>query len=93
MAPSALESVGLKVAANPFSERFVDQVPKLKAANKVVNAHGLTYELAIVKSYVARKYQKGGEYFIDLIWWIENLDGYIWEEGGATVKLPSKNAK
>jgi acyl dehydratase len=93
MAPSALASVGLKVAANPFSERFVDQVPKLKAANKVVNAHGLTYELAIVKSYVAKKYQKGNEYFVDLIWWIENLDGYIWEEGGATVKLPSKNAK
>ncbi len=93
MAPSALASVGLKVAANPASERFVDQVPKLKAANKVVNAHGLTYELAIVKSYIAKKYQKGNEYFVDIIWWIENLDGYIWEEGGATVRLPSKNAK
>lgn len=92
MAPSALASVGLEVAANPFSERFVDQVPKLKAANKVVNAHGLTYELAIVKSYVAKKYQKDNEYFVDLIWWIENLDGYIWEEGGATVRLPSINA-
>ncbi len=93
MAPSALAAVGLKVAANPASERFVDQVPKLKAANKVVNAHGLTYELAIVKSYIAKKYQKGNEYFVDLIWWIENLDGYIWEEGGATVRLPSKNTK
>jgi hypothetical protein len=31
-----------------------------------------------------------GEHFVDLAWWVESIDGYIWEAGGATLKLPSK---
>jgi hypothetical protein len=28
---------------------------------------------------------------VDLIWWIETMDGQIWLEGGATVRLPRKS--
>jgi hypothetical protein len=30
------------------------------------------------------------EFFVDLAWWIESIDGYIWMERGATIKPPSK---
>ena len=49
-------------------------------------------QTAIVKSQVYDKYVRDGEFLIELGWWIETIDGNIWEEGGATVKLPSKNA-
>jgi len=94
MAPSAMAAVGkTAVPVSTFSERYVQRVPKLKAANKVVNAHPLSYDLAIIQAYIEKKFEKNGEYFVDLVWWIETIDGYIFEEGGATVKLPSKNAK
>jgi hypothetical protein len=92
MAPSAIKAVGLSVPDSPFSERYVERVPRLIAAGKVVNAHGLTTDLAVVHSYVEKKYVKNGEFFVDLIWWVESIDGDIWQEGGATVKLPSKKA-
>ena len=94
MAPSAMAAVGkTAVPVSSYSERYVQRVPKLKAANKVVNAHPLSYDLAIIEAYVEKKYEKDGDHFVDLVWWIESIDGYIWEEGGATVKLPSKNSK
>jgi acyl dehydratase len=94
MAPSALAAVGKPaIPASPYSERYVQRVPVLKEANRVVNAHPLSYDLAIVQAYVEKKFEKDGEKFVDLVWWDETLDGYIFEEGGATVKLPSKAAK
>jgi hypothetical protein len=48
--------------------------------------------MAIVYSYIEDKYVRDGEFFVELIWWVEDIEGNIWEEGGATVKLPSKNA-
>jgi hypothetical protein len=92
MAPSSLEAVGLSVPDSPFSERYVERVPKLVKAGKVVNAHGLTTDLAIVQSYVEKKYVRDGEFFVDLVWWVESIDGDIWQEGGVTVKLPSRYA-
>jgi hypothetical protein len=41
-------------------------------------------------AYVASKYKKGDEYFLDLIWWDETLDNYLVQEGVATIKLPKK---
>ncbi len=79
---------GFSIPKSPYSEDFLAHVPFMQG--KHVNAHGLTTDLAIVKSYVYNKYVKDGEFYVDLTWWIENLDGNIWEAGGATVKLPSK---
>jgi hypothetical protein len=82
---------GTMVPLNPFSVNFLDKVPFMKG--KSVNAHGLTGDLGIVKSYVYDKYYRDGNYCVDLAWWVESIDGYIWEAGGATIKLPSKNAQ
>jgi hypothetical protein len=82
---------GVTVPQSPISEDFLAHVPYMKG--KCVNAHGFTTDLAIVKSYVYNKYVKDGDFYVDLAWWVESIDGYVWEAGGATVKLPSKNAK
>lgn len=88
MAPETHAAYGKIVPVNPLAERFLEKVPKMKG--KFVTAHGLTGDLAIVKSCVYNKYVRDGEFLVELGWWVETIDGYIWEEGGATVKLPSK---
>jgi len=50
-------------------------------------------DAAISKAYVFDKYSKNGEYFVDLIWWIETLDKDLILEGFATVKLALKRLK
>jgi hypothetical protein len=91
MPPEAHAAHGRTVPVNPEAERFLEKVPKMKG--KHVVTHGLTGDLAIVKSCVYDKYVRDGEFFVELGWWIETIDGHIWEDGGATVKLPSKNVK
>jgi len=93
MAPSAMKAVGKTIPASPLSEHYVHRVPILAKANKVVNAHPLTGDLCITQAYIEKKYEKDGKHFVDLVWWDETIDGNIFEEGGATVILPSKNDK
>jgi hypothetical protein len=88
MDPKCHALYGKDVPVNPQAERFLSQVPNMKG--KHVNAHGLTGDVAIVKSYVYDKYVRDGDFLVELAWWIETIDGDIWEEGGATIKLPSK---
>lgn len=52
--------------------------------------HVLENDPLICNAYVAKKYKKGDEYFLDLIWWDTTLDSYMVQEGIATVKLPKK---
>lgn len=91
MPPVLHAAFGKIVPDNPRAEHFLQQVPKMTGRH--VTAHGLTGDLAIVKSYVYNKYVHDGEFFVELAWWIETIDGYVWEEGASTVKLPSKNVK
>ncbi|MDB9822656.1 MaoC family dehydratase N-terminal domain-containing protein [Deltaproteobacteria bacterium] len=91
MSPDNLADFGYIVPESPLAERFLEMVPKMKG--KHVNAHGITGDVGIVKSYVYDKYVRDNEFFVELAWWVESIDGYIWMEGGATVKLPSKNVK
>jgi hypothetical protein len=90
MPPEAHAAHGKYVAINPEAERFLEKVPKMKG--KYILTHGLTGDLGIVKSYVYDKQVRDGEFLVDLAWWVETIDGYIWENGGATVRLPSKRA-
>jgi hypothetical protein len=60
---------------------------------KYVSEHGLTQDVAIVKSEVTGKYVQDGQFMADLVWWIETIDGKIWLEGAATVKLPSRQVR
>jgi hypothetical protein len=72
-----------------LANRFLRHVPDM--ANRYVNIHGLTKDLGIVKSYVYDKYVRNDEdYIVELVWWVENIEGDIWQEGGATVRLPSR---
>lgn len=87
---ATMAEYGKPVPENPDAERFLDRVPFLKG--KEVNAHPLTNDLFIVKSYVYDKYFGDGVGYADLAWWIETIDGYIIYEGGATVRLPSRQA-
>jgi hypothetical protein len=91
MPPEAHAAHGKNVPVNPQAERFLEKIPKMRG--KHVMTHGLTGDLAIVQSYVYDKYVRDGEFLVELGWWVETIDGYIWEEGGATIKLPSKNVK
>ena len=88
MEPAALKEVGFEVPVSPWSNTFLDKVPSMK--DKHVNAHGLARDLAVVKSYIYDKRQENGKNLVELAWWIETIDGYIFEAGGATISLPSK---
>jgi hypothetical protein len=90
MAPTAMKAAGKTVPQSPFTERFIHRIPVLAAANKVVDAHPLSGDAVIAQAYIEKKYVMNNEYYVDLVWWDETLDGYIIEEGGATVRLPSK---
>lgn len=89
MEPASLKEMGFEVPVSPWSNTFLDKVPSMKG--KHLNAHGMTRDLAIVKSYVYDKHQENGENFVEVAWWIETIEGYIFEAGGATIKLPSKS--
>lgn len=91
MPPQASAAHGKPAPANPDAQRFLDKVPHLKG--KDVSTHGMTGDLAIVKSYVYDKYFRDGAGFAELAWWIETIEGDIWLAGGATVKLPSQKSR
>ncbi|MFT4089454.1 MAG: hypothetical protein QM645_01890 [Asticcacaulis sp.] len=88
MGPRAMADHGFVTPAHPNGEYFLDQVPHMKG--RYASAHGLTKDVAIVKSYVTKKYVTDGKFYVDLVWWIETIDGQIFEEGAATVRLPHK---
>lgn len=88
MDPRAAAAYGKPVPSNPRAEHYLDKVPGL--LGRFVSEHGLTQDVAIVKSQVVGKDVRDGAFLVDLVWWIETIDGKIWLEGGATIKLPSK---
>ncbi|MFT4077584.1 MAG: hypothetical protein QM647_18805 [Asticcacaulis sp.] len=90
MGPKVYKQFNMTVPKHPTSQYFLDEVPGMQG--KHVNAHGLTKDVYIVKSQVVQKYAEDGKFFARLVWWIETIDGYIVEEGDATVRLPSKTA-
>ncbi len=88
MDPRGMADVGDPVPSDPLAEHFLDRVPSMKG--RYVNTHGLTQDVAIVKSEVVGKYIKDGKPMVDLVWWVETIDGYIFEEGMATYRLALK---
>jgi hypothetical protein len=92
MDPRGHAAAGKPVPTNPRAERFLNRlvpyVPAMK--DRYVSAHGLTQDVALVQSRVVAKAIVDGQPLAELVWWIETLDGQIWQEGAATVKLPRK---
>jgi acyl dehydratase len=68
---------------------YMDKVPFMRGCRAAW--HVLENDLLICNAYVTSKYRKGGEYFVDLTWWDTTFDGYMVQEGFATVKLPKKS--
>ena len=67
---------------------YLDKVPGMEG--KMASCHLLENDLCISKAHVIRKYEKNGEYLVDLIWWVETIDADVVEEGMFTVALPKK---
>ena len=83
---------GFDFPKNTAVREMIEKIPCMQG--KKCNTHGLQYDVMKIHSQVYDKYEKDGEYFVELGWWITTLnDEEIYEEGGATIKLPSKNAK
>jgi hypothetical protein len=90
MDPRGHAAHGKPVPRNPAAVHYLDQVPSMKG--RFVQAHGLTQDVALVQSEVVGKSVRDGAFTVELVWWIETIDGKVWEEGGATVQLPSKRS-
>lgn len=90
MDPRGHAAHGKPVPRNPAAVHYLDQVPSMKG--RFVGEHGLTQDVALVQSEVVGKSVRDGAFTVDLVWWIETIDGKVWEEGGATVQLPSKRS-
>jgi hypothetical protein len=87
--PTLIPSIPQKIYPALFDKfPYLEKVPSLKG--KRANWHGMVGDAAISRAYVFNKYSKNGEYFVDLVWWIETLNKYLILEGFATVKLPKK---
>jgi hypothetical protein len=88
MPPATMAAYGRPVPTNPDCVRFPEKVPHM--CHRYADAHGMTTDLALVKSYVYDKYVRDGEFLVELAWWIETITGHIWTDGHATVRLPSR---
>jgi hypothetical protein len=88
MDPKGHADLGKPVPAIPGAEHFLDEVPELQG--RYVETHGLTQDIAHVKSMVTDKYVQDGKFYAELVFWLETIDGKIWLEGKATIQLPSK---
>jgi acyl dehydratase len=87
--PTLIPSIPQKSYPKLFDKfPYLEKVPSMKG--KRANWHGLEGDTVVSRAYVCDKYSKDGEYFVDLIWWMENFDNYLILEGFATVKLPKK---
>jgi acyl dehydratase len=72
-----------------FDQRpYLDKVPFMKG--KCAETHPLEGDIITNRGYVTGKYQKGNDYFVNLVWWCETFDKYVVQEGFATVKLPKR---
>ncbi len=90
MSPELMAMYRKPVATSPFFGNYLKKVPFM--SDKQLDAHPLSEDIALVKSYVTDKYIENGEHLVELVWWIETIDHYIYCDGLAVVKLPSKNA-
>lgn len=79
---------GFDFPEDPNIPRFLDVLPDMK---DVVMTHGLERDCMIIKSRVFEKCIENGDHVVKLAWWIETIDGLVFESGHATIALPTKN--
>lgn len=91
MSSELMEMYQKPVPRAPYMKNFMQKVPFMSAKN--LTAHPLTEDLAIVRSYVTDKYFENGEPLVELTWWIETIDHYIYCDGEAVVRLPLRSGQ
>jgi hypothetical protein len=81
---------GFAFPKNTAVSEMIEKIPAMQG--KKCNTHGLQYDIMKIHSQVYDKYEKDGEHLVELGFWITTInDDEIFEEGGATIKLPSRN--
>jgi acyl dehydratase len=87
MSPESLAECGMPgLPEHPDYVRY----HKLAPMGRPVTAHGLEGDIALMKSYVQDKYIEDGKGCVRLIWWIEDIEGNVWQEGDSVVELPMR---
>jgi hypothetical protein len=96
-----IQNIRWGIMTNPTEQGFcfpkntavcemIEKIPAM--AGKKCNTHGLQYDVMKIHSQVYDKYEKDGKHYVELGFWITTInDDEIYEEGGATIVLPSKN--
>lgn len=84
---ACFRSVGYDFPEDPDIPDFLSVVPEMKDA---IPTHGLERDVMLIKSRVFDKCIVDGEYQVKLAWWIETIDGQLYESGHATVVLPKR---
>ena len=95
-APGNLPRPAENMAATEYSKKLL--LPeKVKTPSSGTNSSAGFGggKFRVIKSYVSNKYVKDGEFFVELVWWQEGLNGGTPNtgSGSAIVRLPSKYAK
>ena len=82
---------GYHFPKNTYATDFIAPVPAL--AGRKSTTHGMQHDVMLIRSQVYDKYiNDAGEHIVELGWWIEEINGEMYEEGGATIVLPSREA-
>lgn len=87
MPHESMEKYGYDLPLNPEAVRFLDVVPEMSGT---CLHHGMERDIFLVKSKVYEKRVENGEHLVELAWWVETVSGEVYQEGQATVVLPSK---
>lgn len=70
---------------------YLFKVPYLKEAGRYMNGHGLVGDTSISKGYVTDKFiDEAGNHCVEIVAWVENLEGMILQELEFVVQLPSR---
>ena len=88
MSPELMKLYGKEVPAAPYIKNFMRKIPYMR--EKILDAHPLSDDIALVHSCVTDKYVQNGEFLVELTWWAETIDHYIPIDGQAIVRLPSR---
>lgn len=85
---ACFKAIGYDFPEDPDIPDFLSVVPEMQNA---VPTHGLERDVMLVKSKVFDKCIVGKEHQVKLAWWIETIDGQLYESGHATIVLPKRS--
>ncbi len=67
---------------------FVRQVPGMENVTQTI--HGLTNDVAIIKTCVVDKYVENTDHIAKIVFWLEDIEGRCWFNGEVEAVLPAK---